>query len=295
MNDMEITPEWIDRYNENELNEDERAFFRKKMDNNPLLRTEVFIDACLNNFYEDKDTLDLMKKIEYVSQKHDRGNSAFPYLMIAASLLCIIAMGAVVYLIQIAPADVAITSHRRSTQFPQAPSPLDLADSSGKQYLFKQQKSLISSGGEVQSPESTVCRLFPGGALKVPAPFSHITPVIPHELSYEKYLASAYTPMADFESLVGSVTRSALLKLIAPAPELKIPAGSPVVFEWISQIRKLPISILVFNNRGNLVFETPTLITDSYVLSTIDWPGGIYYWKIIIDEEMILIGRFMLL
>ena len=76
------------------------------MDENPLLRTEVDIDACLNRLYQDEGTWDLMKKIEAASNKNYRKAGKPPYLLIAASLLFLIALGALVKLMQIGRAHV---------------------------------------------------------------------------------------------------------------------------------------------------------------------------------------------
>lgn len=261
MSDLEITNDWIDRYNENELNEDEKAFFRKRMEDNPLLRTEVLIDACLNSLYQDEGTLDLIKKIHSVSHKTDHGDMMLKYFLIAASLLYLIALGAIVNLMQIDPVGLSDNSYRRS----------------------------------METRHRSAGRLFPMDFLKVPAQVRKITPVTRREISHKNYLSLNYKPMAVFELLVGSVTRSAHLRVIAPTAILKIPACASVIFKWVYQNRVLPVNIVVFNNRGTLVFETPALLTDSYVMNMKDWPGGIYYWKIIIDEEMIFMGKFTLL
>ncbi|MEI7500358.1 MAG: hypothetical protein WCK84_07895 [Bacteroidota bacterium] len=261
MSDMDITSDWIDRYNENELNEDEKIFFMKRMENNPLLRNEVFIDACLNKLYQDQGTMDLMKKIQQVSRKTDREEGILKYLLIAASLLYLIAFGAILNLIQNDPVDIPNNFNPGITEIKRWP-----AD-----------------------------RTFTTDFLKVPVQVKNITPITRSEISHKQLLALNYIPLADFELLVGSVTRSAYMSLIAPSAFLKISAGDNVIFEWIYKSGLHPISILFFNNRGNLVFEATDLRTDSYIISTKEWLGGIYYWKIIIDDEMIFMGKLTLL
>ncbi len=261
MNDMEITSDWIDRYNEHELNDEEQACFIKRMDENPLLRTEVDIDACLNRLYQDEGTWDLMKKIEAASNKNYRKAGKPPYLLIAASLLFLIALGALVKLMQVDPAAVIVNAH-------------------GPRPIFSQKP-----GGHVFSLEF----------LKIPAQVKNITPVTRRKISSKQHLAMNYKPMASYELLVGSVTRSAHLKLVAPTATLKIPAGTTVVFTWVYQERIRPVCIVFYDNRGNQVAGTPALLEGSYKLSTKNWQGGIYYWKIIVDEEMTFMGKIILI
>ena len=104
-----------------------------------------------------------------------------------------------------------------------------------------------------------------------------------------------YKPLADFELLVGSVTRSAHLKLIAPPSNLFIPSGNHILFEWRYQKRPVPVNIVVYDNTGNFVVGTPVLLTSTYSMATTDWPGGVYYWKMIMDEDMIFMGKITIL
>jgi len=116
MKDIEITSEWIDRYNENDLNEDEKVLFRKRMENNPLLRTEVHIDACLNELYQDDGTLDLIKKIKNINKKTDRDEGLLWYMLIAASFLYLIAFGTMMSLVRIDPGNRAADVNVRSVE-----------------------------------------------------------------------------------------------------------------------------------------------------------------------------------
>ena len=260
MKDMEITNDWIDRYNEDELNEEEKEFFRKRLEVNPLLRTEVYIDECLNKLYQDDGTLDLVKKIQVARQKPDRRGGKLGYLLLAASMLYLIALGFVFNMMHHDPVDFSSNSNSDQHE-------------------------------KWRGPEG---RHLSSDNLKIPV---HETKPAMHkgrEHSGNQYLSLNYIPLSDFELLVGSVTRSSHITIKSPAANWKITAGCDVKFEWVSQNRVIPINILFYDNAGNLVFETPALLDDSYILNTKDWPGGIYYWKIILDEEMILLGKLTL-
>ena len=117
------------------------------------------------------------------------------------------------------------------------------------------------------------------------------------ELWCNPLLAENYKPMIQFELLVGSVTRSNQFRLIAPATNLQIDAGNPVRFEWGHQNKAHPVTIALMNNRGALVFETLLLQEDTYIyiLKTKTLHKGLYYWKIMIDDEMVIMGKLTLL
>jgi hypothetical protein len=260
MKDMEITNDWIDRYNENELNEEEKEFFRKRLEVNPLLRTEVYIDECLNKLYQDEGTLDLVKKIQDARQKSDRRGGKLGYLLLAASILYLMALAIIFNRMHYDPVDYASSSN------------------SDQNEIWK------GAEGKLLSKDN----------LKIPVQERKMVTQKWQEHSVNQYLSLNYMPLPDFELLVGSVTRSSQITIKSPASNWKIAAGYDVKFEWVSQNRVLPVNILFYNNAGNLIFETPALLDDSYILNTKDWPGGIYYWKIILDEEMILLGKLTL-
>ncbi len=260
MKDLEITNEWIDRYNENDLTEDEKVLFRKRMEKNPLLRTEVHIDACLNKLYQDDGTLDLMKKIKNINKKTDRDEGLWS-MLIAASFLYLIAFGTMVSLVRIDPGNLALNLNLRSVENRLVPN----------------------------------AKIFPIDIFEGLNQVKSITPDARRENSRKQQLALNYKPLDDFELLVGCVTRSAHLSLIAPSSILTRPSGSSVEFKWVCQGMKTPVNITFFNNRGKLVFEANEKEGESYTLVTQDWPGGVYYWKIIMEEEMIFMGKLILL
>ena len=75
MKDFKITSDWIDRYNDDELDESEKSFFQQRMLHDPLLRTEVYIDACVNRLFKDEDVLELMRKVQSITKKANKSLS----------------------------------------------------------------------------------------------------------------------------------------------------------------------------------------------------------------------------
>ncbi len=258
---MEITSEWIDRYNENDLNEIEKLHFRKRMQASPILRNEVYLDSCLSDLYRDKETLDLMKKIHKARQKTEDSRGTIRMLFLAATLLFMMVFGATLYLVQLDPSDYLVVRK-------QHPSEKET----------KQGKNAI-----------------PVEFSDIPAAAKHIAPLASCEMSRTSQMALNYKPLADFELLIGSVTRSAQLRLVAPPNNLVIPSGKEILFEWRYNKRPVPVSILIYDNKGGFIFGTPALLASAYSMATKDWPGGVYYWKMILDEDMIFIGKITLL
>jgi hypothetical protein len=258
MKELKITSDWIDRYNEDELDAPERDFFQQRMLQNPLLRTEVRLDAQLNRFLRDKDILDLMKKVQSVTRKANRSSGLMNYLLIAASVLFMIMAGSIYYLVEIKP-----VSHQTGV---------------------RQQVA--------HSPKKQV----PGHADKGKQDVKPVTEVnpMPREISGSNLLAENFKPMAEFERLVGSVTRSGQIRLATPAARTKIEAGIPVRFSWISGNTRQPVTIVLMNNRGKLVFESPSLYAASMVIETKGLPKGLYYWKIMYIDELVMIGKITL-
>jgi len=114
--ETEITSDWIDRYNDAELNEAEKAIFQKRMQSNPLLRTEVYIDACLNHLLVDEEVLDLMGKIKSASRRNVGGIRQMNLLLVAASVLCFVMIGGLFYLVRTNMAPSALYSvHHQKT------------------------------------------------------------------------------------------------------------------------------------------------------------------------------------
>jgi hypothetical protein len=260
MKDFKITSDWIDRYNDDELEEPERIFFLQQMADNPILRTEVHIDSRLNSFFNDEDLMDLMKKIRAVTAKPGHTATLIPSMLIAATVMCLLIFGAVVY--------------------------------------FIEKKPVLFSGfiqHQTVSPETKHDRNSKSGDNLVEQRPETDKPVVnSNGISQSWLLSENYKPMAEFELLVGSVTRSTQIKLMTPASKIKIRAGIPVRFSWISQNNQCNVTLVIVNNLGNVIFESQLLHYNEYTLQTKGMPGGLYYWKIVQDDELVIMGKLTL-
>ncbi|MDP1622321.1 MAG: hypothetical protein Q8M08_08270 [Bacteroidales bacterium] len=259
--ETEITCDWIDRYNNDELNENEKAIFEERMGTNHLLRSEVHLDDCLNRFLMDEGLLDLMKKISSSSQKNQSRGSWWKPMLIAATLLCLTVMGGLFYLLQTNPGTIRQCVVSRTDQ------PL-------REHEVEPEK--LTPLTDFQNPL--------------------VRDQIPHNMAKHMFLlAEAFQPLTEFDLLIGSVTRSDYFKLITPDPVLSIPAGTRVLFSWTYDERSEPVSIILMNNKGIPVFEMPLTKKDTFVLNTGDFLPGLYYWKILAGDDLVLMGKLTIL
>ena len=248
--ETEITHDWIDRYNDDDLDEKEKAIFQQRMLANPLLRSEVYIDACLTRFLMDFEMQDLMKKIRSASQRNSRGNRFMDYLLIAASILCLSMIGGIFYLLRTSAETAPI-------------------------YFLNQ------TGQHNQQ-----ARVDP----------DKLNGVLPFQKSTHQGLVKKnFESLAEYELLIGSGTRSDQFKLISPHVNVSIPTGTEIIFKWLNEDKKILISIVFLDNHGITVSETGLNQASSYVLKTKGFKPGLYYWKIMADDKMVIMGKLTIL
>jgi hypothetical protein len=257
MMETEITCDWIDRYTNNELNEQEKELFQQWMLANPLLRSEVDIDARLSHFLMDQELLDLMAKVGSVSRKSDRDSRIMRAMLIAASILCLAVISGLIYLLD--------TSSIKS----------------GKAVI--EPDSHIQPGflNETDISDMAMEKLNPGAIAFVPF----------HHSAHQRLAQNNYKPLAEFELLIGSVTRSYQFEMISPGAAVSVNRGSDVLFEWHCYDKAGPLLLILLNNHGIAVSEFPLNDAGPFMLKTKNFAEGLYYWKILKDDELVLMGK----
>jgi len=257
MSEYRITREWIDRYTGGELNAEERDFFRQRMSDDPLLRTEVSLDAQLEQFLEDRDLIGLMQKLQSVTRRASQERRPVIFLLVAASVICLVVMGTVAYFLKKQP--VPVNAYNPPAVFRPA------ENRSGKIFYPDKAGQVRASGNTERETAGKVAG--------------------------KQMIASSYRPMKELEMLVGSVTRTGLVRLVAPAARLSVKAGAQVRFSWVSEGTSLPVTILLLNNAGRQVRGTAPSGAACAVLRTKGLPGGVYYWKLMHGDEMVILGK----
>jgi len=259
MKNQEVQSDWIDRYHENVLNQAELKKFTGLYEMNGVLRAEVEIDRRLNELLADPETLDFYQKINAVGHKQGRkGHQGLLWLM-AASFLVLFTVGALLYLLG-KPGPVA-GSFDRSQERVQHSGISGTPSQESFPELAIAEKPSIVFGDKVLLPYSAV---------------------------------SSYEVLPELELLVGAHTRTLTFRLQAPAPELQRAVGSEVVYLWENAGSGLSVTITILDNRGQCVMKTKPIEGNSYLLDTGGFQKGLYYWKITVEDELIMLGKLKL-
>ncbi len=100
-------------------------------------------------------------------------------------------------------------------------------------------------------------------------------------------IAGNFKPYEELEGLVGSELRGESFNVTSPGERLT--NGGAVTFDWNTSERG-PWNLVVLDNRGNTVRQTEVQSTP-FVLEGPFRPG-LYYWKVIRDDELAYVGKF---
>jgi hypothetical protein len=92
MIENEKLPEWIDRYNANDLKGEELEEFLLLLERDPELRKEVRLDKELNKLLSETDILELREKIIKAKPKDDGRNTLISLWLLAASVVILIGL-----------------------------------------------------------------------------------------------------------------------------------------------------------------------------------------------------------
>ncbi|MCK9422994.1 MAG: hypothetical protein M0Q38_10375 [Bacteroidales bacterium] len=259
MNDNEIHSDWIDRYHENELSPSELSRFNEIKRQSRILRAEVSVDRCLNDILADPDSLEFFRKVKTITQQRKSHTRFDPLLLAAASVLFLVTIGLILYL------------------------------------LFKDNPGWIDSKNKItmlrktnHSGPFTFFQPNPADSI------GKVAPAARGELVFHLRLEPDFKSLPELELLVGANTRTTTFKLIAPMTRQQIPAGSVINFTWDNEDNTQPVIISILNNRGKNIFETPGIQGNSYLLDTDDFQKGLFYWRITMEDELIMVGKIIL-
>lgn len=108
-------------------------------------------------------------------------------------------------------------------------------------------------------------------------------------------LATNYIPLPEFEPIVGYATRTTLLRVTSPQPKATIPSGGALVFNWESMRTPLVVELEILDNRGVKVFAVHIADGSSYSFATSGLPDGLYYWKILANDDLAMMGKFLIM
>ncbi len=255
MKNIFITNDWIDRFNEGELGEEELQYFSAQMVKDPLLRAEVRLDAQLNKLLADRDMMELLEKIQVVAGKHGGTRHLFRPWLVAASVIFLAGAAVICYLVLHKPAILLAGGTREDIVHVAPPA---------------QNEEKVDRTPVYKSPVTSRN--------------------IPLSGKQGRLLAEHYRPMTELELLVGSATRSSQLTLTSPRPRVSVKAGQPLRFAWNLSGTLPVIKIVLMDNHGISHFESKQLSGREYLLQTRGFPPGLYYWKIVEEDEWLTMG-----
>jgi len=109
----------------------------------------------------------------------------------------------------------------------------------------------------------------------------------------DSYAKSSFTPMREFEALIGSVARGPSLLLLHPTAKMIEKSGDSVLFEWLPGSEGSTVSFEFMDNRGTLVSTSVVMNGNRFWFRSAGMTPGLYYWKMISDEELVTMGRII--
>jgi hypothetical protein len=258
MNESEKMSEWIDRYNSGDLQEPELTVFRKMLEVDPVLRVHVSIDRSVNEMLKNDDLLQFIEKVRQIDAQPEKSRGRRNYWLVAASVLLLLSAGIITLCFdQVGlhiPGISGIINKRPSS------APLCLSF-----YLLNQSRI-----------------------------HQNITPVARREILQNNYLAASFKPIAEYELLVGSVTRCENFRMQSPQTRLSIPRGGVVHFKWNAGSAWYPLTLELLDNKGFVILPPLLMQGNSCQLSTEDIEPGIFYWRIMSDDGLLMMGSLIL-
>jgi hypothetical protein len=110
--------------------------------------------------------------------------------------------------------------------------------------------------------------------------------------SLRKYKTAVHTAKSEFfENLIASNYRGGNIEVLSPSLKQQFEVNQSITFNF-KGAEMTPISIKIYNNKGKKVFEKNNISSYSYTLSEKLSPG-LYYWKLIMDNDLVYVGKFL--
>jgi len=257
MSDREKLPELIDRFNNGNLTGEELITFLGMLKTNPRLREEVRLDTELNEVLANEDMLDLRQKILTIQKKHQKRKGPDLHLfLLAASLLLLIGIEALLLI-----NNASRNSSHTITHVPKHQQSL-------KQILASKIEHAAIPMDTVKKKNISVDR------------------------KRETELAASFRKNPSFENMIGATRHAGYFRLDAPVTGHRFSRKEEITFEWILD-GQAGIELKIMDNTGSGIHESGPLRTNKYSLPPGTLKTGLYYFKIIQNDEIIFFGKFI--
>lgn len=256
MSDREKLPELIDRFNTGNLTGDELTVLLDMMNHNPRIREEVRLDKELNEILADKDVLELRQKILSVQKNRNKGKGRnFHYLLLAASLLFFIGLEVILLL-----------NTRNHAVSPQTALTQKITPVIKKEPVTAGQQLIAAESGSTGK--------------KIP------------DQKKDTRLASNFMPNPSYENMIGATRSGGSFRLEKPLTGERFSAKSAILFQWNTEPKTL-IELKIMDNQGIIVSESGLLYAYRYTIPQGTLRRGIYYFKIMANDEILYFGKFL--
>jgi hypothetical protein len=265
MNKNEKIHEWIDRFNDNELTGDELSEFLELLKVDEALKAEVRLDKDLNKFLQDEGEMSFRNKIIEVSKSRENKGSAIRIILLAASITLIVVLAVILYLV------VGV-----------------------KPRTDRNLRTNINTENRIPATEKSAPGLNNGMTITInqqSGADSLSKTGLRTGKQNQLLLASGYTPFPPFESLVGTQVRSGFFRLIEPHSGSQFKTKCTIPFSWETDSSH-PLALVIMDNQGQLVFDSHPFRGKSIKLPSGKLKNGLFYFKILKDDEMLYFGKF---
>ncbi len=254
MNNHEDIYEWISRYNEGDLKGEDLKRFLQILASDPEIRADTELDRELTEFFKDRDLLEFLNVLDQV-KRNKRQGFGLNCLLLAALLIILVSIsGFWAYM------NPLRTGHPRIRESVVVTTDVESTQSQGK--------------------IEPILRKSPG--------YPEI--LIGSDIKDLNLLAANFQPLNYMEGMVGIVTRTGQFNLLSPENMVMLVPGDTIQFHWKNSGETDP-SFEVINNRGEIIVSREVIAGGSLTLPTHSWKEGLYYWKFLLQENLVSVGK----
>ena len=258
MSDKEKLPELIDRFNNGKLSGEELSTFLEMLKTNPRLREEIRLDSELNEILANEDILELRQKILTIQKNHQKRNGPdLHFFLLAASLLLLIGIEVLLFM---------NNTHRNPSK---------------STTLIPKHQPDLKKVPDITKVEHPVIPMDTGNKGK------SMIERIP-----ETRLASNFRKNPSFENMIGATRHAGYFRMDVPEIGYRFSEKAVIQFEWNLE-KQAEIELKIMDNTGTSVHESGSLNKNRYSLPSGTLKRGLYYFKVMQNDEIIFFGKFM--
>ena len=258
MSDREKLPELIDRFNNGTLTGEKLTAFLEMLKTNPRLREEVRLDSELNEILANVDILELRQKILSIQKKRQKRKGTNLHLfLLAASLLLLIGIEALL---------IMNNTHR---------NPYNNTTLIRK---YQPDSKQLVGNNKVEHPAITTETINKEKKIR--------------DRKTEKRLAASFRKNSSFENMIGSTRHAGYFRMDAPLIGYRFSEKAEIMFKW-TQDGHAEIELKIMDNTGITIHESRLLDKNKYSLPPGTLNRGLYYFKVLQNDEIIFFGKFM--